>query len=272
MRRVVMILCLMGACFGGWFVWKNNPGFLANVMGQDFHTFKVRFGADKIMDTNKTALLKIAGSTFLEPKLTYFPYLLMEVKYTKNALETREGMLLWGLSDGEMVLDVDTWLKTHGFEDCLMAKVNEGDFKILRALAEAGGVIEKGKIAQRFSGEEFEKWCESCVRKKLIVDNGNKLRLHLQNPRLEIEPHTKLGEWVVTLPEMPANRSQKRYSPSQVQKMTHHAFGTDFAIRRTREVYLPVYEIAVQHADGSILTTYWNGLNGKQIDEHLREI
>jgi len=49
-------------------------------------------------------------------------------------------------------------------------------------------------------------------------------------------------------------------------------FGEDFAIRRTREVYLPVYEIGVQHTDGSILTTYWNGLTGKQIDEHLREI
>ena len=272
MRRITILLCLIAASFGGWLIWKKNPTILAKVMGEEFHTFKVRFSADKIMEANKTALLKISGSSFLEPKQAYFPYLLMEVKYTKTALETREGMLLWGLSDGEMVLDVETWLKTHGFEDCLMAKVNEGDFKILRALAESGGVIEKGKIAQKFNGEEFEKWMASCIHKKLVVDAGNKLRLHLQNPRLEIEPQTKLGEWVVTLPEIPSNRSQRRYSPTEVQKMAMRAFGTDFAIRRSREVYLPVYEIAVQHTDGSILTTYWNGLTGKQIDEHLREI
>ena len=45
-------------------------------------------------------------------------------------------------------------------------------------------------------------------------------------------------------------------------------FGEDFVIRKTQEVYLPIYNIAVQNPDGSILTTYWNGVNGQQVDTY----
>ncbi len=113
---------------------------------------------------------------------------------------------------------------------------------------------------------------ENCLRKKLIAEKQEKIRLHLQNPRLEMLPHTQLGEWVVTLQQIPSNLAKKKYSTSKVLKLVENAFGEDVAIRRTREVFLPVHEIVVQHEDGSFLTTYWNGLTGKQIDEHLREI
>jgi len=41
--------------------------------------------------------------------------------------------------------------------------------------------------------------------------------------------------------------------------------GKDFAIRKTTEIFLPVYSIVVQNPDGSQMTTYWNALNGKRL-------
>jgi len=50
-------------------------------------------------------------------------------------------------------------------------------------------------------------------------------------------------------------------------KTAKAAFGDDFAIRKTTEIFLPVYSIVVQNPDGSHMTTYWNALNGKNIDQ-----
>ncbi len=147
MRKLFLVLLLICASAGGYFLWKK-PALMQVVTGKEFYTFKLKFTADKIMEAHKKDLLKVAGSTFSEPKISYFPYLLMEVKYTKGESETREGMLLWGLSDGEMVVDADLWTKTHGFEDCLMAGVNADDFKVLRTLAANSGALEKAKLLQ----------------------------------------------------------------------------------------------------------------------------
>lgn len=270
MRRIFLFLILAALGYGLWSYWKSHPQMLSALTPTEFQTFKMRYTSEAIMQGHERELVKSGGS-YLEPHLTYFPYLMMEVKYCKSGTETREGTLLWGLSDGEMVLDVDTWSKTHGFEDCLMAKVDGNDFKVLRAMAEVNGQIEKTVLEKQFAGEDVSEWVDSLIKKKLVVQTGSKLRLHLQNARLEVEPQTRLAEWVVTLKESPA-KSSKRYATADVIKLTQMAFGADFAIRRTREVYLPVFEIAVQNADGSILTTYWNALTGKRIDEHLREI
>lgn len=267
MRRIFLLLIMGALSLGAWYYWKNHPQLLSTITPEEFQTFKMRYTSESLMERHKKELLK-NGSTYLEPQLTYFPYLMMEVKYSKGASETCEGILLWGLSDGEMVLDVDTWAMTHGFEDCLMAKVDGCDFKVLRYLAANGGLIEKAVLEKEFIGDDVSEWVASLVKKKLVVEKGAKVRLHLQNPRLEIEPHTKLTEWVVTLPDSPT-KAVKRYGTGEVLKFTQLAFGEDFAIRRSREVYLPVFEIAVKNDDGSVLTTYWNALTGKRIDEHL---
>jgi hypothetical protein len=51
--------------------------------------------------------------------------------------------------------------------------------------------------------------------------------------------------------------------------MSRAAFGNDFAIRRTIDLFLPVNCIVVQNPDGSIHTSHWNALNGKQIHSHF---
>jgi hypothetical protein len=58
---------------------------------------------------------------------------------------------------------------------------------------------------------------------------------------------------------------KKRYRSSQIETIAKAAFGNDFAIRKTTEIFLPVYSIVVQNPDGSQMTTYWNALNGKRL-------
>ena len=97
------------------------------------------------------------------------------------------------------------------------------------------------------------------------MQNGNTYRLHLQNPKLQVIPETKLDQWLVTKSTKHVSRVKKRYRPTQIETIARAAFGNDFAIRKTAEIFLPVYSIVVQNPDGSQMTTYWNALNGKRL-------
>ena len=79
---------------------------------KQFKTLEVRYSAEAIMDAHKRELLKDNEQVFLEPSLKFHPYLLMEVKYTANQDKTGEGVILWSLVDGEMVINTNFW-KRH---------------------------------------------------------------------------------------------------------------------------------------------------------------
>jgi hypothetical protein len=74
-----------------------------------------------------------------------------------------------------------------------------------------------------------------------------------------------LDERLVTQACKHTHRVARRFSLGQIEKLSQAAFGTDFAIRHTKDVYLPVHCIVVQNPDGSIHTSLWNALNGKRI-------
>jgi hypothetical protein len=56
----------------------------------------------------------------------------------------------------------------------------------------------------------------------------------------------------------------RKFRNSQIEAIAKAAFRTDFAIRKTTEVFLPVIQIKVQNPDGSQMTSCWNALNGKR--------
>jgi hypothetical protein len=106
---------------------------------------------------------------------------------------------------------------------------------------------------------------EGLKRKQLVVVAGNRYRLHLQNPNLKVSPITEMHERLVTKTGKNSKKVSKRFSLSQVERLTKAAFGDEFAIRHTMDVYLPVHSIVVQNPDGSLHTSLWNALNGKRI-------
>ncbi|MFY7843270.1 MAG: hypothetical protein ACOVOR_04565 [Rhabdochlamydiaceae bacterium] len=272
MRFLISLLTLAATSYGVWEFSKSHPEIKSKIqsylnMGH-FHTLEVRYSAAQIMETHRKDLLKDARHKYLEPVLHFYPYVLCEVKYTLSNDKTKEGVILWDLTDGEMVINTKDWQKTHGFGDCINANTDKNEFRILNILSQKGGSIDREGLtsALHVEPEVLHSWLEKCRKKKLIVQYGNRYRLHLENPRLKTIPETKIDQKLVTKSLKNALCRSKRYSVNQVQKLTKAAFGQDFTIRKSTDVYLPVYGIVVQNPDGSVHTSHWNALNGKLLN------
>lgn len=273
MIRPLLILTLLGAAgYGGYWAWYNVPEVRTrcqDILQMDkVQTLEIRHSAANIMETHKRELLVDSDHVFSDPILQYYPYVLMEVKYNRGQDRTGEGIILWSLVDGEMVINTSTWEKTHGFLDCLSYGADRNDFKIINALTMRGGMLDRDGLTRilNVENEKLDTWIDSCRKKNLIVQSGNYYRLHLQDPKLQVLPETKLDHWLVTKTSKNAQRVPKKYRPAQIEQIARSAFGSDFAIRKMKEVFLPVYSIIVQNPDGSQMTTYWNALNGKRLD------
>jgi hypothetical protein len=262
-------LCLAG--YSLWWMSDSRPDIKSKVEEilntGSFHTLEIRYSADHIMEMHRRELLKDNRHKYLEPSFKFYPYLLLEVKYVVSDHRTKEGVILWDLTDGEMVLDTRNWEKTHGFGDCINANTDRQEFRVINTLAKKGGTSDRHGLSKALhvDNDVLDAWIDSCRRKQLIVQTGNLYRLHLENPRLKITPCTKLDERLVTKPHRHAIRVSKSFSLSQIERITRAAFGNEFVIRKTSDVYLPVHCIVVQNPDGSIHTSHWNALNGKQL-------
>lgn len=278
MRLMTLFLGCSALALGAFWSWTYLPNFRSKVenylSGSTFQTLEVRYSAEAIMEAHRKELLKDGDHVFLEPTLKFVPYLLMDVKYTRSHEKTGEGVILWGLVDGEMVINTGSWEKTHGFTDCIASNATRHEFKIINALAARGGSWDREGLSKFLNIENniLDTWVDSCRKKSLIVQSGNTYRLHLQNPKLQVIPETKLDQWLVTKPTKHALRVKKRYRTSQIENIARAAFGHDFAIRKTTEIFLPVYSIVIQNPDGSQMTTYWNALNGKRLKAPPYEI
>jgi hypothetical protein len=278
MRAVIFGLMFFLTIGGSFWAWNYHPKFRTKVEDllspSTFQTLEVRYSAETIMEAHRKELLKDSDHIYLEPTLKFVPYLLMDVKYTRTQDKTGEGVILWGLVDGEMVINTGTWERTHGFTDCIASNATRQEFKIINALASRGGSWDRDGLSKFLNIENniLDTWVDSCRKKSLIVQNGNTYRLHLQNPKLQVIPETKLDQWLVTKQTKHALRVKKKYRSSQIENIAKAAFGHDFAIRDTKEIFLPVYSIVVQNPDGSQMTTYWNALNGKRLIAPPHEI
>lgn len=271
MRFLFSLMTLGAACYGLWWFSETKPEVrtkLEEILNTgSFHTLEVRYSAGQIMETNRKKLLKDNRHRYLEPTMKFYPYVLMEVKYTISNKKTKEGLVLWDLNDGEMVINTKDWKKTHGLGDCILAGTDRHEFRIINALASKGGSADRKTLSNllHVENEVLDAWIEGCRNKRLIVQSGNRYRLHLEKPLIQTLPVTRIDERLVTKPHRNAERVPNRYSLSQVEKLSRAAFGNDFAIRKTMDLYLPIHCIVVQNPDGSIHTSHWNALNGKQM-------
>jgi len=274
MKMIYTVLFLAALGAGGWWLWESNSQ-LSTVVGQyidngEIQTLQARYTVEKVMEQHEKELLGDGERSYHKSELKFHPYAMMDVKYSAPDRKTKEGVILWGLVDGEMVVNCETWEKTHGFEDTINASANRNDFKVLNALAKNKGKLSMESLQSELQVEQdvLQPWLESVKQKHLVVQKGNDVQLHFQNPKLFVTPQSKISECLVTKPFSHAQKISRRYSTSQIEKIALAAFGQDFTIRTTKEVFLPVYSIEIMNPDGSILTTYWNAVNGKRITPH----
>lgn len=264
----IAIVAAVGAAAWQFSGREHVAGWIQQyVENGEFNTLKARFTADQIMDTHKKELLADNQHTFQEPALKFYPYSLMEVKYTAPDSKSREGMILWSLVDGEMVLNTDTWEKTHGFEDAITADASRNDFKIMHNLAKHRGASTVDQLQKELHVEKdtLMDWIGSTVSKQLVVMKGNDVQLHFQDPKIPQQPETKFTDWLVKKPYNHQQRLSNKYTNSQIQKIAKAAYGDAFTIRSITDVYLPVYTISVTNPDGSTSTSYWNALTGQRM-------
>lgn len=271
LKKLIYFVLFLAVVGGGYYYLHDNEKvkeYYQDYFNQtSFHTLEIRYSAQGIMQEHQHELLKDSYHTFATPELHFYPYLLLEVKYTRKNNTTAEGVMLWDLRDGEMVTSTVTWEKSHGFEDCINARVDQHDFKIINTLASSGGHLSRKDLSDQIhvDADILDYWLESCHKKKLIVKNGNNFRLHFQKPLIAIVPETTLGHSLVAQTIKNAKQSAKKYSQKQIERIAHLAFGTDFTIRKSTEIFLPVYKIDILNPDGSVLSTYWNALTGQQM-------
>ena len=271
MKFLSTLIIFGGLGYGAYWLNNNHPEVknkaIEMVNTGTFHTLEARFTAQQIMAKESLTLLKGTEHRYTAPSLRFNPYLLMQVKFTNSKSQTEEGIILWDLIDGEMVLDTRSWNKTHGFADCINMGADRYEYKILSTIQANGGKADREVLIKALNLETqlFEAWIDRARKKKLIVQNGNNYRIHLHKPLVNVPPSTFISDPLVTKSSKHSERMPSRYSPSQIKKAAEAAFGTDFAIRSTQDVFLPIYSITVQNPDGSIHTTLWNALNGKLI-------
>jgi hypothetical protein len=273
-NRLPLIILLIAIGAGGWFAWQSpqmanwKDRILQYVDNRDIVTLEARFLPEQIIDFHRKELLS-EKKTLQNTTVKYYPFLLLDVKYPDSG-KTREGVLLWGLTDGEIVLNTDTWETTHGFRDCLECQAGRTDFKVLQALARRQGSISVEDLQKelRIEKDVLDIWVGSAKEKGLIVQKGNLLQLHFENPKILVTPQTKIKQHLVSKPMNEAQKVGRTYSRSQIISLTQAAFGTDLKIRSEEELFLPVYSFEILNPDGSVQISEWNALTGQRIVPH----
>ncbi len=234
-------------------------------------SLEIRHSAEQIMEENRKILLRKSGAVYLDPILKFYPYLLLEVKFTPSNNKTKEGIILWDLTDGEMVLDAEDWEKSHGFGDCMQMSVQDQEFKILDYISRNGKASDEAKMAEELKTEThvIDIWLKNCIRKGLVIASHDGYRLHLEKPCLARVPETKVKRRPVTHPYKASYKVPQQFSAAKVERMARVAFGKSFSVRRTSLIFLPVYNITVQNPSGSVHTSFWNATNGVRLPSAL---
>lgn len=269
----LLIATLLG--IGGWWLW-NSPS-LENWRDQIFHyidnrdivTLEAHYTPEQIIESHRSEIFGTEKRTLQNTSLKYYPYLLLDIKYPELS-KTREGILLWGMHDGEIVLNADTWEKTHGFKDCLECHANRSDFKIIQTLARRQNMVTVEDLQKELKVERdvLDSWVEQAKKKHLVIQKGNFLQLHFENPKMLVFPQTRINQHFVNKPRGDGQKMSRNYSRNQIIEMTKAAFGNDVKIREEQEIFLPVFSLEILNPDGSIKTTEWNALTGLRIIPH----
>lgn len=277
MQRAKWIAALCGVGFVVGFSFFGPPSareYVSQLLESgEFLTLEARYSAQEIMEAHQEDLVRGPNHKYLSPGLKYYPYLLMDVKYSRSDKRTVEGVLLWSLVDGEMVLDTQSWATSHGFADCLRAGATDQDFQLIHSILRRRGSATKDVLKKDLGvdGLVLDRWLLTAVSKHLLVEYGSEYRLHFAHPVIDVTPETTVTERFVSKPYKGAERVSSRFSRHQIKDLACTAFGSRFAIRDTRLLYVPAYNIEVKNPDGTVMSSHWSALSGELIsDEHVQ--
>jgi hypothetical protein len=177
--------------------------------------------------------------------------------------------MLWDLIDGELVLDTNSFDHTQGFADCITSQANADDFRILHMLTKKGA-LSKEELSLEL-GTDAQVVCdhiENLRKRHLVIVANDVVRVHVESPLLKVEPLTSITRPFVQRKILHKDELRTVYTKSDVERLVKAAFGQDVAIRSSRPIFVPIYEIQVLNPDGSLRRTFWNAISGKELWKH----
>ena len=266
MRFFSSLAIISALGYGAYWVNTNKPELkykaLDIINKNSVCVIEPKYGGSQLISREN-----IPENQYAEPQLLLYPYLLLEVKYTEKNASTQEATILWDLSDGEMVLNTQNWAKSHGFGDCINAHADKHEYKLIKIIAKNKGSATRQVFLNSLNIEPklLTSWLKRAEKKNLIIKNNNSFRIHIHKPMIDVKPYTRIHESMSITNQQRSGQVKRQFSSKQIINASESIFGGSFAIRSTKEVFLPVYWIKIQNPDGSFQTKYWNGLSGKSI-------
>ncbi len=274
MRGLYLLFLLAFVGFGSWWLVDNSDTvhqLVRRYTGGEreetmFLALEPRFSVDQLMNAHRDELPDHRRDDRLSPTLKLYPYLLLDVTYNRSDKKGREGVILWSLDDGEMILDTDSWDSTHGFNQLIAMQANEQDYKVIKALASRGGKVRRDQLIRVLNqpSDVVDEWVDNAMSKRLVIQDGNNYRLRNPDVNIDVAPITIISQRLVTKPYNHAVKQTTKYSKEEIQEAVEAVFAPNVTIRDVHEVFLPVYSIALSNRDGTVQSVYWNALNGKK--------
>jgi hypothetical protein len=255
----------------GIFVFYEYPSIIQQVLSRvesyrKYSVLESRYDLAKLAEIHRSELTR-NGSRILDTSTRFYPYALMHVKYSMPS-STEEGVILWDLLDGEMVLSTRTWEKTRGFRDCLIANASCEDMQILTLFEKMGQeVLHIENIVYGLQKDRVfvNKLLDRCHEKKLVVLKQKGIyRLHICNPKLMVSPKTDIHCPILAKEVTGGQTIEPRYSLKSVSRIAENAFGKDFTVQEVIAIYLPVCVISLEDQAGAISVFHFNSLNGQR--------
>jgi hypothetical protein len=270
LMAVLLVVC-------GLFLWIYNDSVVETIdswtrgKNDEIITLEARYSPLQILSLIKKKHVEDENLTSANPSLFFRPYLMMHVKFPGNDGKIQSGVLLWSLVDGEAVINGDTWEMTNGFSDTIANHASKEEFRLLEVLSHNGGSITKAELQKRLKmdDEHLEKLLTDAKADHLLLEKDGRYSLTFSNSKIDISPQTHFSEPLATKVYSHALREQASFDKHQIETIAVSAFGSSFTVEKTQEVYLPVYAIETpsKQEKGGVLTTYWNGLTGKQLSK-----
>jgi hypothetical protein len=267
-KRIFGVLFLVAVGIGCFWAYHNAEALKTLALPSDhdetIETLETVCLADEIL-AKQTRLLPSKHHSFGPVTLFFSPHLLIQSKYSVDGRSSQSASMLWDLTDGELVLDTNTFEHTQGFADCLVSQPNADDFRILHLLARSGP-LSKETVIHELGGND-ETLCERIegLRKRhMVIVSNDIVRLHVESPLLKIDPVTVMTRPFVHRHTVRSTLIEAKYSRHDLENLVKAAFGSNLAIRTSRVIYIPTYEIVVNNPDGSVRKTYWNAVCGRE--------
>ncbi|MCK5787866.1 MAG: hypothetical protein KAH32_02615 [Chlamydiia bacterium] len=243
-----MIYYLLSCClaaFGAYHVYSHPTESYAFILD----------GAKKASQTISTKsnynVLLLGASEGASSEATsaaftaYYPHLLVYVRHFDANKTPHDLVQIWDMSDCEIVLNTETWQKTHGIEDLNASCRQENAYRIAEALSRAGKATTKElSDSTGIPTQKIYQAMSSDKNSRVFINNKNIMSMSIPHSSLPEVPHTisrsnkSFNTAQTTISS--SNLRAKEYTQKDIIRLfSYKIFGDRILYLKSKLVYIP---------------------------------